>query len=304
MLKVPDLVPARPLAVFRIVVGLSAAVKGLEYAGKSLFYADPEPLYDFLPDLPRTAWAILTIPMVAAGVLLVLGIRTRLAALVAGLITLAFISGAYYVNHTYMLATLALMLALTDSGAALSPRSRRGSGTEQVWGPPVYLLRAQISIVYIYAALSKINIDFLSGNVLAWAGFQSMFAPNSIRIMPLLMPMAIGSVAVEIFIGIGLWVPRLRPLVVRLGVLLHFGMVVFISPNLVAAVDLVLFAALMIAGYGLFYRPLPEFFVRVVSGTWRRIIPARSSAMPETIPPPDSPPSTPDTPPTAPGIRR
>jgi uncharacterized membrane protein YphA (DoxX/SURF4 family) len=269
MLRVPASVPARPLAVFRIVVGLVAALKGLEFVPKTLFYANPTPLYSFLPDLPRVVWAMLALPMIASSVMLVVGFKTRLAALVTGFLTLAFLFGAYnYYHHIYMIGTVAIMLALTDSDAALSLRSHRGLGQERVWGPPVYLLRATISIVYIYAAIAKMNFDFLSGNELALLGFESMIVPDSFRVMPLLVALAVGAILSELVVGIGLWVPRLRRFAVTVGVLLHFGMIAYISPVFVAVVDLTLFAAVMITGYGLFFDRLPGFLVRPISGAW------------------------------------
>lgn len=279
MLRVPESVPAQPLAVFRITVGLVATAKGLEFVPKTLFYADPDPLYDFLPDLPRVVWAGLALPLIASGVMLMLGYKARIAALVTGLLTMAFLLGAYnYYHHIYMVGTVALMLALTDSDAALSLRSRRGLGQERVWGPPVYLLRAMISIVYIYAAISKMNFDFLSGNELALLGFKSMLVPDSLRIMPLLVAMAFGAIASELFIGIGLWVRRIRPFSVAVGVFLHINMIAYISPVFVAAADLTLFAAVMITGYGLFFDRYPDFLVRPVSRIYRRINAADSGA--------------------------
>lgn len=267
MLRIPESVPAQPLAVFRIVVGLVATAKGLEFVPKTLFYADPHPLYDFLPDLPRIVWTVLALPLIASGIMLVLGLGARVAALAAGALAMAFLFGAYnYYHHIYMIGTVALMLALTDSDAALSLRSRRGMGRDRVWAPPVYLLRSMISIVYIYAAISKMNFDFLSGNELALLGFKSMIVPDSLRVMPLLMAMAFGAIASELFIGIGLWARRTRPFAVAVGVFLHVNMIAYISPVFVAAADLTLFAAVMITGYGLFVDQFPNFLVRPVVG--------------------------------------
>lgn len=253
MLSVPEAAPAAPLRVFRVVIGLVAAAKSVEFAASPFLGTRPRPLYGFLPAMPTPVWTLVALVMLTAAGLLVAGVRARTAALVTGLCVFAFIWGAgYYSNHGYLLATLAVMLAFTDCG----------SRAETVWGPPVYVLRAQISIVYTFAALAKINFDFLSGNGLASWGFRSMLAPRFLLAMPYLPAMAIGTVVAELFVAIGLWVPRLRPFAVAVGVLLHTGMILFISPGLLGVIELGLFAAMMFGGYLLFLDRLPAVLTR------------------------------------------
>jgi hypothetical protein len=278
MLSVPQ-VPAKPLAAFRAIIGLVAAVKACEFIAMSLLGAAPDATRGFLPTtFPRAAWTLLGAIMLISSILMVLGLKARIAALTTGVLTFAFIWGAgYYGNHTYLLATLATMLSFTDSGAAISIRSRRGLDREYVWGPPVYLLRAQISIVYFYAAVGKLNFDFLSGNALASWGFHSLMAPHSLMVMPVLVPMAVGAVCTELFIAVSLWVRRLRPVAITLGTILHLSMIAYISESPVAAVELSLFAAMMIGGYLLFVDRLPVFSVLPV--LLARIFRARFSGL-------------------------
>lgn len=259
MLRVPETVSARPLGVFRMVIGLVAVVKGLDLVSKTRSGDDLEPAYGFVPVLSPVVWTVVAGVLAVCGALLALGIWARFAALATGVLALASVWGAYYHNHIYLLATLALLLAFTESDAALSVRSRRGFGRTEVWASPVYLLRAQISIVYLYAAANKVNFDFLSGNTLAVLGFRSPLVPEWSRIVPLLAAMAIGAVAAEFFVGIALWLPPLRPIAMTIGVLLHLGMIVYLSRDLMFALNLALFAAPMIAGYALFLDWLPSF---------------------------------------------
>jgi vitamin K-dependent gamma-carboxylase-like protein len=256
LLTVPDVVPAQRLATFRIAFGAAAGIKSLELAFRTVVYKiPPRPYYSLLPAFPLRVWTILALIMAVSSALIALGFRTRFAGLATGLLSLAFVTGFQYNNHTYLMATLSLLLSFADSGSALSGGRLRGSVSEQAWtwAPPVYLLRAQISIVYIYAALGKLNFDFLSGNVLASLGFNSMIVPNSFRVLPLLATMAVGAVATELFVGVGLWVRRLRPYAKALGVILHASMVLYISENLIVALNLAIFAVMMIAGYTLYF---------------------------------------------------
>lgn len=268
MLRVPETVPARPLAVLRIGVGLVAVAKGFQFVYKILFGGKPEPTYAYIPALPDTVWTVLACVMIVSGALVVAGYRTRLALLVTGLDALAFVWGAYYHNHVYLLATLALMLTFTNSDAALSISSAQGRGREEVWGPPVYLLRAQISIVYIYAALNKVNFDFLSGNALSSLGFRSALVPDWFRTVPLLVTMAACAVILELYVGVALWVRRLRTSAMVCGLLLHVGMVTYMSRGLVMALNLAVFAVMMISGYALFLDRLPDF--RPIWRRWKR----------------------------------
>lgn len=263
MLSLPETVPARPLAAFRVVIGLVGMAKAVEYAVSPFRGTLPHPLLGFLPTLPVPVFTAVSAVMVVAATLVVLGRRPRLSALVLGLCVAWFLVVAgYYANHAYLLATLAVMLSFTECDP----------GRERVWAPPVYLLRAQITIVYAFAAIAKINPDFLTGNGLASWGFHSWLAPRSLLVMPLLPAMAVGTVLCELFVATMLWVPRVRPVACCVGVLLHLGMIVFISPNLLGVVELGMFAAMMIAGYLLFLDRLPAPLRRL--GPDRRAAPA------------------------------
>ncbi|MGY2126949.1 HTTM domain-containing protein [Blastococcus sp. SYSU DS0617] len=273
MLTVPEQSPAAPLAVFRMVVGAVAAVKALDWAARILLQ-DPtlQPLYGFLPALPAAVWLVLAVAMLTAAVTAAVGYRARPALLVTAGLAMAFICvGGFYANHAYLMATLAVLLSFTDSDAALSVRARRGGGRETVWAPPVYLLRAQITIVYIYAALAKLNPDFLSGNALASWHFSSLLAPDFLISRPILMTMAIGAIVCELFVAFALWFRRLRPVAIVIGVALHLGMIAFISAGVHHAVLLGLFAALMIGGYALFLERLPDAVTRAGSDSRRKV---------------------------------
>jgi Vitamin K-dependent gamma-carboxylase len=251
VLRIPEEVPAAPLRAFRVIIGLVAAAKSLEYAVSPYRGTLPRPLWSFLPTVPVPVWTALSAVLFVAGVLLALGRTARPAALVGGLTVFAFLLLAgYYANHAYLLATLLVMLSFTGCAAR----------EETVWGPPVYLIRAQISIVYLFAALAKINLDFLTGNELASLGFHSMLAPRWVMATPFLPAMAAATVVGELLVAIGLWIPRLRRYAIAVGVLLHLGMIAYISPGILGVIELGLFAAMMIGGYLLFLPRSP--FVR------------------------------------------
>lgn len=283
MLRIPDTLPARPLAGYRILVGLVAGAKALELGVSPLLGTRAGPLFGVGPVLPAPVWLALGAVMGLAALALVVGWNARVAALVVGSCTAGFVWGAgYYSNHTYLLFTVAILLSFTDADAAWSVRSWRDQGTGRVWAAPVLVLRAQITIVYVYAALSKIRPDFLSGNGLASWAWDSVLVPSAILIPLFLVPLAFGAVLTELFVAFGLWSSRLRPVAVVAGLGLHLGMIVMLSDGVHAAVELGLFATLTCGGYLLFVDRVP-----VVDGLTGPVVVPRQRrsepALPSTV---------------------
>ncbi|WP_337832617.1 HTTM domain-containing protein [Pseudonocardia sp. TMWB2A] len=283
MLRLPDTLPARPLAGYRILVGLVAGLKAVELGASPLLGTRAGPLFGVGPVLPAPVWLALGAVMGLAALAVVAGWNARAAALVVGLCTAGFVWGAgYYSNHTYLLFTAAVLLSFSDCDAAWSLRSRRGHGADRVWAAPVLVLRAQITIVYFYAAISKIRPDFLSGNGLASWAWDSVLVPAALLTPVFLVPMAFGAVLTELFVAFGLWSSRLRPVAVVAGIGLHLGMIAMLSDGLHAAVELGLFATLTCGGYLLFADRVP-----VVDGLTGAVVVPRQRrsepALPSTV---------------------
>ncbi|WP_224392479.1 HTTM domain-containing protein [Pseudonocardia sp. ICBG1293] len=258
MLRPPGSLPARPLAGYRILVGLVAGLKALELGASPLLGTPAGPLFGVGPVVPAAVWLALGAVMGLAALAVVVGWHGRAAVLVVGLCTAGFVWGAgYYSNHTYLLFTVAVLLSFADCDAAWSVRSWRGRGADRVWAAPVLALRAQITIVYFFAAISKIRPDFLSGNGLASWAWDSVLVPTAMLTPVVLVPLAFGAVLTELFVGFGLWSSRLRPVAVVAGIGLHLGMIGMLSDGLHAAIELGLFATLTCGGYLLFAGRVP-----------------------------------------------
>ena len=231
------------LGKVRIAIGLLAALK----ATRSWYWVGP--------DLPSTEllrapyWS--SIPLVRPGIVIGLmfvaalflaaGLFTRWSgsALVLAICYWMAMDRQLYANHLYLLALLVLLLTLADSGAALSlDATRRGSaGTVPLWG--VTLIKLQISIVYAFAALAKLNADYLSGQVIAQSTGRSVALSQAL---------AMGALLTEAWLAVGLWLPRWRSATMGLGIAFHLGIAVAMVPH----ADLAIFGGLMIATYPLF----------------------------------------------------
>jgi len=116
-----------------------------------------------------------------------------------------------------------LLLTIADSGARFSLDARRSGGRDMILEWPILLLKIEISIVYFYAALLKINPQYLSGVMLTtfWPFNQLAVQPGFWSAVPILPILAVASILTEFFLAVALWVPRLRWLALAVGVGFH-----------------------------------------------------------------------------------
>ncbi len=221
----------RPVALFRIGVGLAALARLLDWT----------PGLSGLPEISAftTAWTL-----AAAG--LTLGIRARLCAWVLCALSagLYVVDQNFWGHHAYVL-TLLLMLALVDSDASLSVRWLRQGRVERdvIWWP-MWLAQLQLSIAYVYTAAATINPAVLEGDLLA----------RSLGLPPAPQWMAAPVVAAEFFIGGALWILSLRSWAFLLGFGLHALAPVLMGPD----VGLIVFTLLVFAVYVLFVDARPR----------------------------------------------
>lgn len=127
-----------------------------------------------------------------------------------------------YSNHGYLLGLVVLLLA---------------AGWQR-------LLAFQISVVYLFSALAKLNPEYLSGDVLA-----AFFAVPRLP-APAYPLAAVASVVTELFVVAALWVPTLRRFGFLAALFLHLGMVLLLAPmTIVGKFQLIEFAVLMLSCY-------------------------------------------------------
>ncbi len=180
------------LAVFRICFGLIIlwwAIRHLWPASGgnrvySYFTATnwnfPYPGFEWVRPLPEPGITLTFVVLAAAAFLVTVGVFYRAAAVVLFFaFTYTFlIEQSRYNNHYYLICLLALLLACMPASRCFSIESwwsRRKSAdrdptaaTIPLW--PVFVLRAQIFIIYFYAGLPKLSADWLSGQPLKGGG--------------------------------------------------------------------------------------------------------------------------------------
>ena len=189
--------------------------------------------------------------MVAGGIAAVcftLGLRTRWAgaALLAVLASWPALDQQLYSNNLYLLCLWVLLLTIADSGRTLG-LDARGAWPIPAW--PAFLIKVQLSIVYGFTALAKVNAEFLSGAVYRTGAFY--FPVPAAWLTPgVLSLVAAATVLVEGFLAVGLWVPRLRLTAFVVGVGLHAG--ILLTMNRRPLTGLTIFAVISLAPYLLF----------------------------------------------------
>jgi hypothetical protein len=258
---------ARPLAVARIVIGLAALARAYETSRILERYFLPTtiklPYTTWVPELTERGATFLLAIWAAAALLFAAGWWTRAAGftLTAICLYVVLIDEQLYSNHLYLLAMLSALFVLADAGAVWSIDAwrRRRRETSSALAPatvpawPVFLLKTQLSSLYLFAALSKLNGSFLSGAALLGylpSGLLQALSPGP-RVA-LVLGLSWVAIAAEAFLAVALWSARWRPAALLCGIVLHAGMILLFP--VAVRFQLAIFAAEALAIYPLFAR--------------------------------------------------
>lgn len=223
-------VSPRPLALARMFLGAGAFLTALEGAIQLSHLRDGRlltPVHDSLPtaaSLSPDTWFLV---MFGAALLLALGVLARPAAVLlgAGNLLLLLTDQQLYSNHRILLVLLCLWMALSQCDRAWSVRALRHRDRNQrpqvPWWPAL-LIVATVSSCYLFAGLSKINPEFLSGRVIESTGPD--WLPAQL--------VAWATVPTEVAIGLGVWWRRSRRPALALGAALHTSIIVLLDSPL------------------------------------------------------------------------
>lgn len=183
-------VSIQSLAVFRIVFGLLLVWDTWRFvAGDRItrYYVDPEfhfayGLFGWVRPLPEPYIHLAWLSVGLCALLVAVGLFYRVA--IVGLTVLFsyffLLDKAQYLNHFYMVILFALILCVLPANRAFSldamfwPRIRRAT----VPYAAVFVLRAQLEIILVFAGLVKIAPDWLAGEPLGiWLREQAHLVP-------------------------------------------------------------------------------------------------------------------------------
>lgn len=284
----------RSLAVLRIALGPVVVVHLWPFLADTLAgrtYRDQfwVPWWGFVPEVPGAVQVALVWTGAVGAIGLGLGWRTRLVAPITWLCVAGnlFLSQHHFRHNRAFLLFLLAAVALADSGRVLSldarrRRARTGASPGDphddlgtVW--PLWLLRVLAASVYLASGFSKLIDPDWSGGLVLWDRavrhqhlvHERMPEPVADAVVELVTARwvhAITSpvaVAMELFIGIGLWFGRTRLAAIWIALFFH------LSIELSASVEVFSLAA--IAALAIWATPSTRDRVAVVrDATWVR----------------------------------
>lgn len=163
------------LIVFRIALGLGVAwfaIKFLKSSALAYDYIDPPfhlTYYGFgwVRPWPGNGMYLHFLVLAAAGLGVAIGVLYRLSAVLMFLaFTQVFLAErALYNNHYYLISLLSLLICFMPLHGKCSVDALRSESVRRqtlpAWMP--WLLRFQLSIVYFYGGVAKLNTDWLQG---------------------------------------------------------------------------------------------------------------------------------------------
>jgi vitamin K-dependent gamma-carboxylase len=166
-------VDAASLVAYRIAFGLlmsASAARFLANGWVDRCFVQPTFFFKywgfgFIEVLPRDAMVAAFVALSALGLMIAVGFLYRFAAVAFFLLFtyVELIDVTNYLNHYYLVSLLALLLAIVPANATFSVDARLGlvtrSRTLPAW--TLALLRFQVGLVYVFAALAKVESDWL-----------------------------------------------------------------------------------------------------------------------------------------------
>ena len=239
------------LVFFRIAIGaivLCEVTRYFVHGWIARYYIDPSfhfTYYGFGWVRPwPAAWMYVHFALLgAAAVAVIAGYYYRIAAVVMwALFTYVFLlDQARYLNHFYLLSLFTFLLACVPAHRAWSLDARRAPGMRSDTAPAwaLWIVRFQVAVPYLFAAIAKLNADWLAGEPLrAW-----LHAPRGW--IPLVF--AYGGIAFDAsIVPLMLW-RRTRPYAFAAAVVFH-------TTN-ATTFQIGVFPALMICATAMFFEP-------------------------------------------------
>ncbi len=236
-----------PLVFLRIALGLIIVTWGLSLLPDAAAFLGPDGVLPDVPDvrirfgllqLWRTDVAAFVVvgALVPAGLLVAVGLWTRLATVVSFVLLLSVARRDPYMMNSgdALLRHATFFLAFTPAGAAFSvDRWRRAR--DRFWQVPhaapwgLRLLQVQIATVYLFSTFEKLRGEkWTTGTALADAWRITDLARVGVPLpvydsMLLTNVLTFSTLVIELALATLLWNRRARPYVVAAGVALHLG---------------------------------------------------------------------------------
>ncbi|MBS1662744.1 MAG: HTTM domain-containing protein [Bacteroidetes bacterium] len=165
--------PIAPLAVLRIAFGTIMFISTIRFILKGWivpFYVEPKYHFTFyafgwVHPLPAAGMYTVFAIMALASACIALGLYYRTAVLTY-LITFVYVElldKTYYLNHYYFVSIFTFLLLLVPANRYLSLDVKRNPALKATQVPAwtIQIFQAQLVLVYFFAGLSKLTVDWL-----------------------------------------------------------------------------------------------------------------------------------------------
>jgi hypothetical protein len=231
-----------PMAALRIAVGVLTVGWTLSLLPDANAFLSPSGLQHALPHYDSGAWAVALGPpyivlavLLLAGVALALGWRTRVVSVVVAVLLLAVQRRDPWILNSgdLLLRELAFFVMLMPAGEtwSLDARRRARQGRPERRRAPwaLRLVQMQVSALYLFSVWAKVRgVDWNDGTAVGIAlqleDLQRFTPPAALSTSLLVSAMlTYSSLLIEASLAFGLWLPRLRYVVMAAGVGLHLG---------------------------------------------------------------------------------
>ncbi|MBI4522972.1 MAG: HTTM domain-containing protein [Deltaproteobacteria bacterium] len=214
-----------PMGMLRIVVGAAAIAQGFLTWEIMTTWLLPSTVHGktlpFIPDISSGGVPFYAALWILAGLSFALGIYTHASG------PLLFILIAYklalgqelFSNHEYLLLLLTMLLTVGRSGSSFSLDARlRGKGRELLKYWPVWLIKVQISLMYVFTGIAKaLSPSFVDGTVLR----EELILPTIFDRGWILHGLSLGVIAGEIAFPFLLWMKATRGRAIFFGTAFH-----------------------------------------------------------------------------------
>jgi uncharacterized membrane protein YphA (DoxX/SURF4 family) len=237
----------RPLALCRIAIGALLLLRTTPLLAPLHlhFLRGVSPLFGW-PDhgfhaplpglaLPAPAIAALCVIRTIAAIALMLGVGSRPAGVIAGAAGYLVLAQdeLAFVQTLHLLYGSAILIGLTDAGAALAIRpDRPRAPASSLW-----LIRIWIASIYFWAGIAKLRADWLDGRAFAFfleiRALRGPIAEALLATPRARASLACAIAAMEILLGPALIHPRTRRLALALALSFHLGVELMSRPDLI-----------------------------------------------------------------------
>ena len=205
-----------------------------------------------VPTLSLTQYQTIVYAMYGLSVMVVLGLWSRIAIFfyLSGYVYFLVLDASYYNNHYYFLALLMfiyIVIGTGDNWASIRFKwNKKHNATIPYWN--LFLLKTQVFLVYLIAAIVKLNVDWLSTNTMRavykyssdYKSFKTWMNEDFFAYF-----FTFTGILFDFFVSILLWVPGVRLFLIPFILIFHgintTALQIGIFPYLMASATLLYF---------------------------------------------------------------